>query len=119
MSFILQCTVDFLGRDAAIPIAFIIIILIVALSQMLARTFARHDWQAWSNDQLYQAAFTIFIAANLAFFAVVGCQFSNWAVGGDAFELSKDYLNGLIHSGERTTLALFNYKYFLEFISSY
>ncbi|MCX6777607.1 MAG: hypothetical protein NT157_01860 [Candidatus Micrarchaeota archaeon] len=117
--FLLLCAVDLLGRDSAVTISFIIILLIVAVSQMFARAFSRHDWQAWANDQTYQAILSVVLVANIAFFAFVACQWSGWVTGGEPFNLATNYLDRLIKSGEKTTYDLFMFKYRLEFYSSF
>ena len=94
---------EYFNWGPAVGLAVVITFFIIALAYIASQFMRRMDWEIWAKTEIYQAAISVFIVINLAFFATLACNVSSEltsaATGGrysDPFTVSYNFINDLL-----------------------
>jgi len=81
----------------SVGLVLLVMVFISALAYMAAQLVRRPEYEAWAKTQLYQVAFSAFLAGSVVFFASFACGIASDLVGGgDPFDVAFNYISGFL-----------------------
>ncbi len=116
----LECfTGQMYGRDAWIMLALLIMTFIISLAHMVARIGNRPEWEAWAKNESYQLILSAVIAASIIFLADISCVVSTELAGGDAFDISDEFLTRNYEEAMSIIYSLYRTVFILDLMGNF